>query len=355
MRFSAAFRSIIEAVAVLSLARILDDAAFARLITHIYPIYFTANLLFSSATVDFAGGQQRTPLTNVLLIFALPATMIMSLAQGETFRILYFALASLTAIESIAFVFCESIFNRTFLFLMLVPRALFLVSIILLLVLGVDLSLEVTIQLLFARDFVLVIIGAIVLFKFRHEFYFRTTLRAVKVSEIIYLLMSNSHDFVLRIVVGNLIGGGFLKEFEYALRLPKIAQNGLMLGLRHRIFVPVMGNSNSNRIMSLQIATGLVSVMVFYAYRVELLSALFMIFATALLATSAVPWYTTMLQKRSFIVLTTAQFISFIAAVLSAAVFADSYVSTFIMALVLFLFAFFVSLAGRNCGNSNGR
>ena len=208
MKYSAAYRSLLETITVLFLTLVLDDNVFGILITGFYPIYFVANLIFSSATVDFAGGRKKTVLTNAILMVALMVVMLFALMQKTTFHGLYFVLAGLTAIESVAFVFCESITNSGFLCLMLVPRVLFAMGVGVLFVLGLHINLEVTIQMLFARDFIIFLIGAIVLISFRRDFSFKFSFLNLKFGEIIYLVTSNSNDFLMRIFLGNLLGGG---------------------------------------------------------------------------------------------------------------------------------------------------
>lgn len=340
MKFSAAYRSIIETITVIILTGILNDEAFASFMSGIYPIYFVANLLFSSSTVDFAGGQRQAQLSSVLLIIALPMVLLFAIVQSENFRSIYYLIAGLTAIESVAFVACESTAKRTALLIMLAPRAMFATGIGMFFMLGSNLSLEATIQILFVRDLALVLIGATVLFLLRREFSFRIGHFGLKMGEVTYLLISNANDFVLRVAISKLLGPAFLKEFEYALRLPKIAQVGLMLILRHQIFIQEVVLVRSLRMLQLHFAAAACSAVIFFNYLVGFFTPLSLIAASALLATSAVPWYAKMLRGRKFAILTTAQILSFGATVMSAVIFADAYVSTFFLALILFLFSF---------------
>jgi hypothetical protein len=342
VRFSAAYRSLLEALTVLLLTRIINDNDFASLIAEFYPIYFVANLLFSSSTVDFAGGQRKTDLTLVLLALLVPLLLIFAMFQDVAFQSLFFVLAGLTAAESIAFVFSESIINRTLLLLLLAPRVILASSVFVLFVMSAELSLDAAISMLIVRDLALVLIGTTILVMYRGELSYKVSFLNVKLAKVVYLVIANSHDLVLRIVVNNLIGPVFLKEFEYALRLPKIAQVGLMLALRHRIFAIESEQSavNSSRVLLVQFVSALSSTVVFFAYQTGYVVAPFMIICSALLATSAVPWYTVKLHDLEFVQLTIAQLISFGATVIATIAFTDAYVSTFFMALVLFIFAF---------------
>lgn len=342
MRFAAAYRSIIEALTILFLTRILHDNDFASLMATFYPIYFVTNLLFSSSTVDFAGGQKKTDLTLMLLALSVPLVLVFAIFQDVVLQSLFFVLGGLTAAESIAFVFCESNTNRALLLLLLAPRFIFAASVFVLFVLGAELSLDATVKMLIVRDLALVLIGMTVLFTYRRQLFFKVSILNVKISKVTYLVIANSHDFVLRIVINNMLGAIFLKEFEYALRLPKIAQVGLMLALRHRIFAlaPEVSAENSIRILRVQFVSALSSTLVFFAYQAGFAVAPLMIISSALLASSAVPWYTVKLHDRDFFYLTIVQLISFGATLLATLAFFDAYVSTFFMALVLFIFAF---------------
>lgn len=340
MKFGAAYRSLFETATILVLTRILSVNSFASLMDSYYPIYFVANVFFSASTVDFAGGQRQTALTKTLFIPAASAILIFWLLSGDTFRSLFFLVAGLTALESVAFVLCESLNKRRALLLMLVPRALLAVFCSLILVLGIDLSLEDAIRAMFARDIVAVLIGISVLWFLRSEFLFKIGILRARISEIVYLLVSNSNDFVLRVVLTYLIGPGFLKGFEYALRLPRIAQVGLMLALRHRLFALEGVSETSDKVLLLQSGSGLAATLVFAAYQCGFSVVPLMVIVTSMLVTTAVPWYTHELRRRNFLFLTVAQVVCFGATVVSAIEFEDAYVSTFSMALILFLFSF---------------
>ncbi len=340
MKFCAAYRSVLETISILFLTLTLDDHSFAALITDFYPIYFIANLVFSSSTVDFAGGNRQPQLTTAILILALPAALPFAMIQDRSFHSFYFILAGLTALESVVFVFCESSYKSIILVLLLIPRALFALCIVLIFVVGEQLSLEATIWILFARDLTLVLIGAIVLFVLRRELIFRVGSHALKVDEIIYLLTSNCQDFVLRIVVNHMLGAAFVKEFEYALRLPRVAQVGLMLAFRYKIFTNTVPSNDQGLTLRLHVFAAICSLAIIFANLVEFSTDTSLILVCAILATTAVPWYTEKLRGRKFFILTFAQLLSFAATLVAATAFSDAYISVVSMTLVLFIFSF---------------
>ena len=113
-----------------------------------------------------------------------------------------------------------------------------------------------------------------------------------------------------------------------------------MLAMRQQIFAIEKAPTRSMRLFLFQLATALGSIIILYTYLIGFLQTPFLILASALLATCAVPWYVKMLHSRKFAVLITTQFLSFGATIAFAEVFVDAYLSVFILSFVLFLCSF---------------
>lgn len=342
MIYSAAYRSLIDTILILILTIILDDQVFSKFIAEYYPIYFIANLLFSSATTDLAGGRREIPLTIFLLTFASPCILIWCVVQHEGLILLFYLTASLTAIDSVAFVICESIAHKINLIYTLIPRLFMLTVVIAMFIRNDSITLESLLEMFIIRDFIMVIIGLILLTSLRKEVIVKIGVIGNDASKVAYLFLSNAHDFLLRILINIIMGPVYLKTFEYALRLPRVAQVGLMFLVRHRIFTASneVTHKKKTKMNAMYLIVMLCAVTCLYGYIYEYFKSPYLVIASALLATSAVPWYTEMLNKRKFLYLSIVQAVTFCITILSVSILNDAYLSICCMTFTLFIFAY---------------
>lgn len=341
MIYSAAYKSLIDTVLILILTNILDDQVFSKFIAEYYPVYFIANLLFSSATTDLAGGRQEIPLTIFLLTFAAPCILVWCVMQHDGLIFLFYLTASLTALDSVAFVICESIVHKLYLIFMLIPRVFMLIVVIAMFIRNDSVTLESLLEIFIIRDFAMVIVALILLTSLRKEVVFKISTTENDVSKVTYLFLSNAHDFLLRMLVNMIMGPSYLKTFEYALRLPRVAQVGLMFFMRHRIFTSAneVEHAKKTKMNTMYPIVIMLAITCLFGYIYEFFKSPFLVIVSAFFATSAVPWYTEMLNKRKFLYLSIVQTITFCVTILTVSILNDAYLSICCMTFTLFVFA----------------
>lgn len=348
-KYGAAFRGLLDATAFLILARLLDDSAFATLMAAIYPIYFICNLLFSSSTVDLAGGMVKFSVTSALIIPSIFFVILfVSIKHGSDIFSLYLVIAGLSATESIAFVICETKTKANMIYLLLIPRVLFVSSLLLSYGFSKQYQLDDAVGMLFGRDVLLLVFGICVLVIMRGGLSFGLSMTTNRISEVAYLIIANAHDFLLRITFDWLFGSTYMKAFEYALRLPKIAQIGVMYYLRHWIFSSESKDNKSRKMLWIHFISSIFAIVIIALYNANWNITPFIIVGSAIVASSAVPWYINSLRERNFILLVFVQIFSFFIAILAAILFTDPYISTFYMVLVLFIFSLIDRIKAKN-------
>ena len=339
MKFAAAYRSLFETLTALLLTLVLNNTDFAFIMTRLYPIYFVANIIFSASTVDFSGGKRRLNLTCACLFLITPCLCFFLFSQNEILFSIFFLLAAISAVESIMFVFCEVQKKYAILIFLLLPRIILVIFLTLAQLEYGEIPVSYLIKMFLFRDVAIGLLGFILVYRFWRDIAFPYKLISIKLDELFYLFISSSYDFILRICVGTLVSPAFLKTFEYALRFPRIAQTGLLLLLRNRIFEDASDFSASSSTPLWKILSIPISALFLIFYHAGLISNIYMIIVTAYLSTNAVPWYISQIRSRAFVTLIISQFFSFTVVILSTAIFSEAYISSFCLAFSLFVFS----------------
>jgi hypothetical protein len=340
LKYAAVFRSLLEASSILCLTLLLADDEFSRLMAEIYPIYFFANVFFGAATIDFAGGRLQLNLTRTLTYLFTPTLLLILLLQENMFFVIIFLLASFTSVEAVSFVFLEAFSNKLQTLALLLPRVLFALFLASSLLFVHQMELETILTVFLLRDLSLVVIGGTLLYHLRHKLFIQSPKRRIILSELTYMLISVAQEHVLRITVNGVLGLSLMKELEYALRVPKLLQTGLMLTFRHRLFLSDFNRDQSYWALASQLFMLIASTVLLCAYVLDKVGPFMLIGASSLLATSAVIWYTDLIGERQFNFLTLVVLFSFCVTFVAIIIIPDAYIAGLLMNFALCLSAF---------------
>jgi len=279
-------------------------------------------------------------LTQFLIYLFTPTLLLILFLQDSMFFVLFFILASFTLVEAVSFVFLEAFSNKIQTLALLLPRVLFALFVASSLLLVDQMGLETILIVFLLRDLSLVVIGGTWLYLMRHKLLIRSLKRRIILPELTYMLISVAQEHVLRIIVNGVLGLSLMKELEYALRVPKLLQTGLMLTLRHRLFLSDFNRDQSSWALASQLFMLIASTILLCAYFVDKVGPFILIGASSLLATTTVIWYTDLFGERRFNFLTLVMLFSFCVTVVAIIIIPDAYIAGLMMNFALCLSAF---------------
>lgn len=323
VKYAALFRNLIDACTILLMGKVLSQEAFGYYTINIFSFYFFSNLVFSAATVDMAGGEKQSSIAELILIFTFCIAIVIPFFVSSQAQIILVLLALFTSFEARTFVTFEALRLRSGLVVLLFIRffALFSLSLILLFP-GIDYS--ASLFILGVRDFSLFFVAILLYRRYSDIKIFnfvnhRTIIGLSWSYELLYILLANSFDFVLRLFTKNFVGISFLYQLEISMRFPRVLQMFLFFVFRHQLFL-----SNTTHKKNLRVKYFSFLFLLFGAF--FLISAFFVniaqwlfLFLSGLSLALAVPWYTTLVSNRKFAFLSVVTVFSFV--ILASSIF----------------------------------
>ncbi len=339
MKYCAGYRGVLETITILALTVVMSDADFATFIAGFYPIYFVAMIVFSAATVDLAGGKRAFNIAIPVGCAMTVVGLLFGFMQSTVASGAFYIIAAASSIESLAFVYCEATNRRLALIGMLLVKLVVALGLSVSVLLSANFTLDIALYSFIARDLCAIACACVAIGMFHEDIAKCTPSARPALPEMLYLVVSNAQEFALRIILNGAIGGRFIKDLEYALRLPRIIQIGLLLGLRHTIFAesPAFVDVRLLRVAHCVIG-GLSLVCVCIANFDEVRPPM-LVATSALLSACAVPWYINGLRERKFLSLVSAQLFAFFVTI-GVAIFSDDpYLSAMSAAFALFVFS----------------